>query len=186
MPVLQVRKVKVAPWRHTRKVRGIAVLTLYLFARWGVGWSRHALSALPPRKSRGSDRRGGWVGPSAGLGGLVEVLPLGFEPCTFQPVASRCTDCYISWLPETRNEKSFMQQTLDAKKTRSQALVKKLHEVGARSETLPRKSLSRIAQQTGVSAPSARYATKLLRGLALWLATDIDHEAILNPGKWLM
>jgi len=62
---------------------------------------------------------------------------------------------------------------LDAKKTRSQSLVKKLHEVGARLETLPRKSLARIAQQTGVSAPSARYATKLLLGLALWLANNI-------------
>jgi len=180
MRVLQIRKVKVAPWRHTRKVRGIAVLTLYLGARWGVRWSRHAPSALLPGKSIGSDCRGGWVGPSAGLGGQVEVFPLGFEPCTVQPVASRCT-VYCILGPQKQENSSQAREKfhatgfmLDAKKTRSQALVKKLHEVGAKSETLPRKALARIAQQTGVSAPSARYATNLLLGLALWLANDIS------------
>jgi hypothetical protein len=63
---------------------------------------------------------------------------------------------------------------LEGKKTRGQAVVKKQREVGARQETLPRNSLVRIAQQTGVSAPSARNATKLLLVLALWSAADID------------
>jgi hypothetical protein len=67
MRVLQIRKVKVAPWRHTRNVRGIAVLTLDL--GWGVGGSRHASSALLPGKGPGSDCRGGRVRPCAGLGG---------------------------------------------------------------------------------------------------------------------
>jgi len=37
MRVLQRRKVKIAPWRHTSTVRDIAVLKLYLGVRWGEG-----------------------------------------------------------------------------------------------------------------------------------------------------
>ena len=44
MRVLQLGKV--APWRHTRKVRGIAVLTLYLGAGWGLGGHARPLYLL--------------------------------------------------------------------------------------------------------------------------------------------
>jgi hypothetical protein len=39
----------------------------------------------------------------------------------------------------------------------------KLDDIGARREHTPRKSLKRLAQETGVSKPSARTATQLLK-----------------------
>jgi hypothetical protein len=42
-------------------------------------------------------------------------------------------------------------------------LTEKLHDIGARLEHTPRKSLKRLAQETGVSKSSARMATQLLK-----------------------
>jgi hypothetical protein len=59
----------------------------------GVGGQHHALAALPPGKTLGTHCIGGWVSPRAGLDGCGKSRsPLGFDPRTFQPVASRYTD----------------------------------------------------------------------------------------------
>jgi hypothetical protein len=54
------------------------------------------LAALPPEKTPGTQRTGGWVGPGAGLDGCGEekhlLSPPGFEPRIVHSVASRCTD----------------------------------------------------------------------------------------------
>jgi hypothetical protein len=42
-------------------------------------------------------------------------------------------------------------------------LTEKLHDIGARPEHTPRKSLKRLAQESGVSKSSARRATQLLK-----------------------
>jgi len=53
-----------------------------------VGGQRHAPSALP-QKRRGTRCIVGWVGPRAGLDGRGKSRrPPGFDPQTFQPVAS--------------------------------------------------------------------------------------------------
>jgi hypothetical protein len=58
----------------------------------GVGGPRHAPAALPLGKRHGIRCIGGWVGPRAGMDGCGEFRPpLGFDPRTFQPVASRDT-----------------------------------------------------------------------------------------------
>jgi hypothetical protein len=52
------------------------------------------------------------------------------------------------------------------KKTKHKRRVlteEKLDEIGARLEHTPRKSLKRLAQETGVSKSSARTATQLLK-----------------------
>jgi hypothetical protein len=51
---------------------------------------------LYPRERPGNHRTGGWLGLRAGLDGCGKSrLPLGFDPRTVQPVASRYTDCAI-------------------------------------------------------------------------------------------
>ena len=62
-----------------------------------VGRQRHAPSALPPGRRPGTHCIGGEVGARAGLDGCRKSRPppLGFDPRTVQPVASRCTDCSI-------------------------------------------------------------------------------------------
>ena len=60
----------------------------------GVGGQRHAPAALPPGKP-GAHCIGGWVGPRAGLDRCGKLPPLGFDPRTVQPVASRYTDYAI-------------------------------------------------------------------------------------------
>ena len=78
--------------KSQRGSRGIALLFLYLGARWG-GWSTPGPAALPPGKRRGTHRTGGWVGPRAGLDGRRRSRPSpGFDHLIVQPVASRCTD----------------------------------------------------------------------------------------------
>ena len=63
-------------WRYSRTLS----LTLELY---GVGVQRHAPADLPPGKRRY---------PSYGrLGGKISPSP-GFDPRTFHPAASRCTD----------------------------------------------------------------------------------------------
>jgi len=53
----------------------------------GVGGQRHAPAALP-RERPSTHCIGGWVGPSAGLGGSRKSHPPpGFDPRTVQPVA---------------------------------------------------------------------------------------------------
>jgi hypothetical protein len=51
------------------------------------------------------------------------------------------------------------------KKTKYKCLVltEKLDDIGARLEHTPRKSLKRLAQETGVSKSNARTATQLLK-----------------------
>jgi hypothetical protein len=59
----------------------------------GLGVQRHATVALPPGKRRGTHSIGGWVGPRAGLEGLLKISTLpGFDPRTVQLLASRYTD----------------------------------------------------------------------------------------------
>jgi hypothetical protein len=59
----------------------------------GLVGQRHAPAALPPRKRPNAHCIGGWVGPRAGLDGCGKSRPQpGFDPRTFQPVASRYTD----------------------------------------------------------------------------------------------
>jgi hypothetical protein len=60
----------------------------------GVGGQSHAPAALPPEKDPGTHCIGGWVGPRVGLDEWGNSSPpLGFDPRTVQPVASRNTDC---------------------------------------------------------------------------------------------
>ena len=61
----------------------------------GVGGQRHAPAALPPGKSRYPLYRR--LGGPQGRSGRVRKIspPPGFDPRTFQPVASRYTDCAI-------------------------------------------------------------------------------------------
>ena len=61
-----------------------------------VDGQRHAPAALPPRKRPGTRCTGGWVGTRAGLDGCGKIGPnRGFDPRTFQHVASRYSDCAI-------------------------------------------------------------------------------------------
>ena len=58
-----------------------------------VGGQQQAPAALPPQERPGTHCTGGWVGPTAGLGGGGKSRPPpGFDPRTVQPVASRYTD----------------------------------------------------------------------------------------------
>jgi hypothetical protein len=62
----------------------------------GVGGQRHAPAAVSPGKRPGTHFIGGWVGSRDGLDGFEKYRrPTGFDPWTFQPVASRYTDCAI-------------------------------------------------------------------------------------------
>jgi hypothetical protein len=56
-------------------------------------------------------------------------------------------------------------RTIDKKQkyNRQVLTVEKLDDMGARPEHTPRKSSKRLAQETGVSKPSARWATQLLQ-----------------------
>ena len=60
-----------------------------------MGGRRHAPAALPPGKNRYPLYI--WLGGPQGLSGRVRKIspPLGIEPRTVQPVASRYTDCAI-------------------------------------------------------------------------------------------
>jgi hypothetical protein len=59
----------------------------------GVGGQRHAPAALSPGERPGTHCIGGCVVPRAGLDGCGKSRPTpGFDPRTFQPVASRYTD----------------------------------------------------------------------------------------------
>ena len=59
----------------------------------GVGGQRNSSAALPPRKRLGTHCVGSWIGLRAGLDGCGKSRPpLGFDPPTVQPVASRYTD----------------------------------------------------------------------------------------------
>ena len=59
----------------------------------GLGGQRHNLAALPLGKRRSTHYIGGWVSPRAGLDGCGKSRPPpGFDPRTFQPVASRYND----------------------------------------------------------------------------------------------
>jgi hypothetical protein len=64
-----------------------------------VGGQRHAPAALPPGNRPGIHCKGGWVDSRAGLEECEKSRsPLGFGPRTVQPVASRYTDCSVTWL----------------------------------------------------------------------------------------
>jgi len=57
----------------------------------GVGGQRHPPVALPPVNTRYP--KGLWVGPQRRSGQVLKISsPLGFDPRTVQPVASRYTD----------------------------------------------------------------------------------------------
>ena len=54
---------------------------------------RHTPAVLYPRERPGTHCTGGWVGPRAGLDSCGKSRPpLGFDPRTVQPIASRYTD----------------------------------------------------------------------------------------------
>ena len=59
-----------------------------------MGWVAKATPRpLYPRERRNAQCISGWVGPWAGLDGCGKISsPPGFDPWTFQPVASHCTD----------------------------------------------------------------------------------------------
>ena len=58
-----------------------------------MGGQRHTPAALPPGKRFGTHCIGGWVGPRADLDGCGKSRPSpGFDPRTFQHVASPYTD----------------------------------------------------------------------------------------------
>jgi hypothetical protein len=59
----------------------------------GLGGQRHVGAALYPRNNPGTNCKGSWVGPRAGLNGCGKSRPPpGFDPHIVQPVASRYTD----------------------------------------------------------------------------------------------
>jgi hypothetical protein len=61
----------------------------------GMGGQRHA-PAVSPRERPGTHCIGGWVGPRVDRDGCGKSRPPpGFDPRTFQPVASRYTDYAI-------------------------------------------------------------------------------------------
>ena len=57
----------------------------------GVRGQRYAPAAFYPRERPDTHCTGGWVGPRAGLDGGKSHPPPGFDPRTFQPVASPYT-----------------------------------------------------------------------------------------------
>ena len=62
----------------------------------GVRGQRHAPAAFYPRERTGTHFTGGWMGQRTGLDRCGKSRPLpGFDPQTFQPVASCYTDCAI-------------------------------------------------------------------------------------------
>jgi hypothetical protein len=62
----------------------------------GMGGQRHAAASLPPGKKTGNHFIGDWVGPTTGLIGCGKSCPPpGFDPRTFQSVATRYTDYAI-------------------------------------------------------------------------------------------
>jgi hypothetical protein len=78
----------------------------------GVGGQRHAPAALC-QKRPATHCIGFWVGPRADLDGCRKSPPppAGFDPRTFQAVASRYTDCAIQAFFSsviTREFRSFM------------------------------------------------------------------------------
>jgi len=79
-----------------RGSRGIALLFTNLGARWGVGSQHHTLATLAPGKTQYPlYRRLG--GPQNRFGQVQKISPpLGFDPWTVQPVASRYTNGVIA------------------------------------------------------------------------------------------
>jgi hypothetical protein len=58
-------------------------------------WSASRPGRFYPREKPGTHRTGGWVGPKPVWIGAENLAPPGFDPRTFQPVASRNTDYAI-------------------------------------------------------------------------------------------
>jgi hypothetical protein len=62
-----------------------------------MAWVANTTPRPLPRERPGTDCIGGWVGHKVGLDGCGKSRPPpGFDSRTFQPVASRYTDCAIS------------------------------------------------------------------------------------------
>jgi hypothetical protein len=62
----------------------------------GGGWSTSRPGRLYPWERPGTHFTGGWLGPRVGLDMCGKISPPpGFDPRTFQPVASRYTDYAI-------------------------------------------------------------------------------------------
>jgi hypothetical protein len=81
------------------------------------------------------------------------------------------------------NKLRLMWLLIDKKqKQKRRALTEKLDDTGARIERTPRKSLKRLAQETGVSKSSARTATQLLK-LRPYKTTAIHALRPRNPGS---
>jgi hypothetical protein len=58
-----------------------------------MGWVVNATPRpLYPQQRPGTHCIGGWVGRRTGLNGFGNSFPLGFDPRTVQPIASRYTD----------------------------------------------------------------------------------------------
>ena len=87
-----------------RGSRGITTLSWPRHSK-GVRGQRHAPAALYPRERPGTHCTGGWVGPRTGLDRCGKSRPpLGFDPRTVQPVASRYTD----WTTRTTQTKEVI------------------------------------------------------------------------------
>ena len=80
----------------------------------GVGGQSNAPAALPPGRRPGTHCIGGWVGPRAGLDGCGKSLPpLGLDPRTVQPVASRYTDWATRPTLRPNSDHMYNQQCTD-------------------------------------------------------------------------
>jgi hypothetical protein len=74
------KKGKGRPVETHKKSRCVSALTFYLGARWGLGVNATPDPLLFRERALGSDRRGGWVGASVGLGEYGEVsFPAGIR-----------------------------------------------------------------------------------------------------------
>jgi hypothetical protein len=92
----------------------------------GVGGQRHALAALPPRKTRYPFYR--WLGgPQSRSGRVRTTSPLpGFDPRTVQPVASRYNDWAIPALKCKNLNTIIMHIALQTKKETSLQQMKEM------------------------------------------------------------
>jgi hypothetical protein len=74
-----------------------------------VGGQRHAVAALSPEMRPGTHSTGGWWVPGPLWESAENTGPPEFDPPTFQPVASRHTDCTIP-PPKSYYLKSIMHR----------------------------------------------------------------------------
>ena len=84
-------------------------------ALYGMGGQQHAPAAFPPRESPGTRCTAGWLGHRAGLGRVRKISPPpGFDPRTFQPVASRTnTEIKRTKTPQTNKQNNKHNEAIN-------------------------------------------------------------------------